>query len=162
MTIKGERRTITLPSGATVLIRPVREGDYLSTGLLPLVLQLRKNGTADSRRERELTETDLKVQRQVDRMILCECTAHYRVGNRRLRIVDKHFGDEAEDELVIEDLPPADAKAILAAVKQLSGLDEEAAAAAAPFPAQQESTPAPGSAGPEIPLPADGSVAAAG
>lgn len=121
------RKEIQLPSGAVAVIRPLSMLDVATIGQPPASLARRKP-------EDPLTEKELAWHVAHNRTVLARCVGTIRWQNppRSARIVDKPFDECREDEITVEDLPDADAVAILDAV---AGLRKEAADAVRTFPA---------------------------
>lgn len=126
------RKQITLPSGATVLVRKMSQWDFLELGEAPAAL-------ADNVRKAEtLTPKQVQWSAKVNRIILAKCTGPVvgADGSWR-RIVDKPFSDCTEAELCIDEMNDQDVDAIVTAVTELTQAGREAGAKARAFPQEQ-------------------------
>ena len=112
------RKLVTLPSGATVLIRKITAGDFRGiTSEVPVLDGFRKSGHIP-------TEAEVAQAVKMATRILTLCCGAFKYQGETYRIVDKPFSDPGlkEDELPIELLDQADAEAIISAVHEFSGL----------------------------------------
>jgi hypothetical protein len=127
------RKTITLPSGVTAVVRKLSYMDFLGADRIPAALTVAEGGQkADPEKALEFAATLGRIS------LTKACGAITQADGKRLRIVAKPFADLAEGEVAIEELDDADAAAIIGAVSELSGMTQEAGREAAPFPAGQE------------------------
>lgn len=141
------RKTITLPSGATVAIRKMKGSDFISLGEAPAAF-------ADGKpREKDKPPTAEELNWVVasNTIILTKCTGPvcHPDGTQRL-IVDKPFASTPETDLSIEEMEDADAEAIITAVSEFTQCGKEAARKARPFPAEQTLAGGPGPNGAEV------------
>jgi hypothetical protein len=126
------RKTITLPSGATVLIRKMKGRDFFELGEAPRDIEKR---TAESP---PLKAHELAWLVESNNLILTKCTGPicYPDGTKRT-IVNKPFAQTSEAELSIEELDDVDGEAIIAAVTAFSDEGREAGREALKFPNEQ-------------------------
>jgi hypothetical protein len=148
------RKTITLPSGATVSIRKLVAADYLVDKEIPVAdfMGSKKPGqSADV-----VTPERLRWGVALSKRILFNCTGPFLFEGQTFKIVDKPSDKCADNELAFEDLDQADADAIAAEVNVFSGLTPQAAEAVRPFPEKQEDGNAGAPTGEALRLPSDG------
>lgn len=119
----ANRKILNLPCGLTIEIRKLTGFDFLELGQFPLVSGNPK-ATADEYKKR--MEKDPKAQMQQLRLIVTR-------GVVAPKIVDVSPSECPKDSVSIYDL--GDLNFIVEQVLAFSGLTEEAARAAAPFPA---------------------------
>lgn len=124
------RKEITLPSGATVIIRPPSMLDVMQIGEAPTSLTRREK----SKDKRPLTQAEIDWHVRSSRALLLHCTGLIRWPDKSARLVEKPFDECREGEMTVEDLSAADVGAILEAVGQLR---EETAEAVQTFPEAQ-------------------------
>lgn len=138
------RKTITLPSGATVVIRKMKGSDFIELGEAPASLA----DAPERARDSKPTAKELEWMAGSNRVILSRCTGPvcFQNGTRR-RIVDRPFAETGESELSIEEMDDADAAAIITAVSEFTQCGREAARKAQPFPAEQALAAGPASDG---------------
>lgn len=127
------RKEIKLPSGGVVMLRPPSMLDLMQVGEPPASLQ-RRARTGDIREP--LSGTELAWHVRSSRAVLLHCTGRIRWTNpdRTARLVEKPFDECRDDEMTVEDLSDADARAILDAV---GALRQETAEAVQTFPAKE-------------------------
>lgn len=131
------RKQITLPSGATCVVRKLSRLDFIGSDRIPQAFPL-----VDPNRPSQAPTPELQdFAAALGRISLVKaCGAITQPDGRRLRIVQKHFAECGPDEMAVEEVSDADADAIINAVAELTGMTQEAGREAAPFPAGQ--TPA--------------------
>lgn len=139
------RKTITLPSGATVKVRKLSALDLASE-----IGEIKTLALAGDKPKSQPSQKDIEFGSRVVRIALTKCTGKIVFGDSAKRIVDKHFS-ESDDatEITIEELDQADADAIVSAVFELSGIGG-ATASVAKFPEEQAASGAGGQAGAAI------------
>lgn len=150
------RKTITLPSGGTCVVRKLAESDFIAAGQTVLLLNL----IDPERRRKKAVEVDEEkaFQALVDlhNVMLTSCCGRITFPDKTVaKIVQKPFDECTDAEITIEELAQPDAAAIIQAVKELSGMTKEAVQAARSFPEAAESSHRPASAGEELPGSAD-------
>lgn len=139
------RKTLTLPSGATCIVRPLRVGDFALHGQeAPLIY-----ADPETRRKKaEPTPREVEAAARMMRLaLLCCCSPLTYPDRRRVKIVDREMDQTAPNEITIGELSDDDAQAIFAGVAELTGMGKEAAQAAKPFPEEQTPACAVGPAG---------------
>lgn len=136
------RKTITLPSGATVKVRKLSALDLaIETG------EVRSVGPSSKSKP---TEKDIEFGLKVVRIALTKCTGKVAFPTGAKKIVDKGLDDSNDaTEITIEELDQADADAIVSAVFELSGIG--GAANAAKFPEEQAANGGSGLDSPALP-----------
>jgi len=157
------RQKLTLPSGATCVVRKLSAADFaLHTGDVPVF----NNGVATPERP---GEPDIKaIVQGVHYMriaLLCCCSPITLPDGRRLRIADKELDQLKDGEITIGEMDDADAQAVFNSVAELSGVMRKEAVngqAAKPFPAEQESTSDTGHNGQSLSLPAESALSVTG
>ena len=127
-------RRLTLPSGATILVRKLAVGDFQSLGKVPSTL-----GEADRLRLRDakpetMTPADFDFIVKLTTLILTRCCGPLEFEGESLTLVDKPFAECADTEIAISQVEQADANEIVQAVNALSGMTKEAATKIRPFP----------------------------
>ena len=130
------RRTLTLPSGSTCVVRKLSRLDFIGSDRIPqafAVVDEKRASTADTAALNDFAATLGRIS------MVKACGAITQVDGRRLRIVSKHFAECGPDEVAVEEIPDGDADAIINAVAELTGMTQEAGREAAPFPAGQAS-----------------------
>ena len=159
------RKTITLKSGASLLIRAPTQFDNVAVGEPPAAMmkraKARKTEPPGEEDATPLTQPEIEYNVRVARTLLARCTGPLRLPDgTELRIVDKPFHLCTDAEVGIDEMEDDDAQEILAAI---STLRKEAANAVKPFPAAAPQTPGePASAGGDLrdsaqpPAPSDG------
>ena len=163
------RKQLTLSSGATCWIRKVCAQDYIAHGNADIPTLFADAALVKARAQKnELTPKEIQSLLRMTRIVLLCCvsplqflppgSASVPAGSASVpasteiipppaprKIVDKPFWDRAENEITIEELDPEDAQKIVEEIAILSRMTKEAALAARPFPAEQET---PGSTAP--------------
>lgn len=137
------RKKITLPSGATCVIRKLAAKDLATyCGDVPVFAP-----ELTGRTPKAEAPADPKLVAQgvayMTVALLCCCSPLTLEDGRKLKIVEKPLDEAADSEITIGELDDADAKAIFDGVVELSGIvvpesGKEAAKAAVPFPAEQK------------------------
>ena len=122
------RKQITLPSGATCVIRKLRPRDFVSVGSIPTTYpeQHAKRGLADK-------AEDERWALRAERVILSECVCNFEHDGKVYRIVDKRFSETSADEIAIEELEETEAAFIVSEVMRFSGLEKGASREAPGF-----------------------------
>lgn len=140
------RQTLTLPSGATVLIRKMKGRDFLELGEAPASIEKRAPDAP------ALKPHELAWLVASNNLILTRCTGPlcFPDGTKRV-IVNKPFALTSEAEISIEELDDADAEAILTAVTAFSNEGREAGRKALKFPSEPALAPDPGCGGEALP-----------
>ena len=155
------RQKLTLPSGATCVVRKLSAADFaLHTGDVPVF-----NPGAPSPAENQKSSNSMEEKVQQMRIaILCCCSPLTTTEGKRLRIVEKELDQLRDGEITIGEIADEDAVAIYLAVSELSGLlrKEAAPSAAKPFPAEQKIPEDLGRLGDTLPLPSEPVACAAG
>lgn len=144
------RKTLTLPSGATVLIRKMKGRDFFELGEAPGGLEKR---TKDSP---PLKPHELAWLVASNNLILTKCTGPicYGDGSKRT-IVNKPFALTSEAEISIEELEDADGEFIIKEVGEFSNEGREAGRQALKFPHEPAMAADPGPAGEALPRAAE-------
>jgi hypothetical protein len=127
------RSKITLPSGATCVVRKIAMQDCIELRNVPAAFASGKRPDVEPTREQ--VEYGVKLMR----IALLKCCSPLTISSgNKLTIVDKPL-DEVRDgvEITIEELDQDDAQAIAGEVFRLSNLGKEAAEKAKPFPEEQ-------------------------
>lgn len=155
------REKLTLPSGATCVVRKLCAADFaLHTGEVPVFNE-------DAATPARAGEPDAKAIAQgvhYARMaLLCACSPLSMPDGRRLRIVDKELDQLRDGEITIGEMDDVDAQAVFNAVAELSGVMRKEAVngAAKPFPAEQKIPEDLGHPGDTLPCSAESIVVAA-
>jgi hypothetical protein len=148
-----KRKTLILPSGATTTVRPLSPLDFAGAGLIrPNTTKVPEvKDTEIIEPEQQSTEMQ-EWNGKVSRLAILKACGHFRAKDgRNYVIVDKPFHLcnklKTHTEVCPEDLPQADVLAIIAAVNEISGMEQEAAEAAQTFPAEpatSDNGPSPG------------------
>jgi hypothetical protein len=129
------RKKITLPSGATCVVRKVSAGD--------LAIHLGDVPTFDGTPSAAGAPSNADIARGVEYMriaVLVCCSPLTMPDGKRLRVVDKDLDKLTDGEIAIGELSDADAQCIFDSVAEISGIRKEAAESSAkPFPEEQES-----------------------
>ena len=146
------RKLLTLPSGAVVMIRKLLARDYLTSKEIPIMDLVGKRSKAS---QEEISSDNIQVSIVLAKIILTACTSQFVFGGVTYRIVDKATADCADNELSIEDLDQADADAIVAEVNSFSGWTPQAAEAAKPFLSESQNGDPYTQAGQIVSLPSD-------
>jgi hypothetical protein len=150
--MKETRRKITLPSGATCTVRKLSGYDFVHLGTLPPEAREEINRRfTDAQEARAVVEGFRLVKLSLTRA----CSVLTLTDGAKRRIVDKEFSACEDNEISIEELSDEDARAITAAIQELSGLTKEAVAAVKPFPQEQVSGDQPPQAGEDLRQAAD-------
>jgi hypothetical protein len=132
------RKQITLPSGATCVVRKLSRLDFIGTDRIPQAF-----ASPDEKRPPVAPEVVEEFAAALGRIALVKaCGFITEPDGRRLRIVTKHFAECGPDEIALEEVSNEDADAIVNAVSELSGMTQEAGREAAPFPAGPPPAPA--------------------
>jgi hypothetical protein len=135
-----KRQTVTLANGSTCVVRALSLFDFQELGRIPGVLALTRS-RAKAAPAAEPTAADMEYGTALTRIMLTRCVGAITSadGKTKVRITDKPF-DECDEraEVSPDELAPADVTALVDAVKSLSGMTEEAATAAIPFPSEPE------------------------
>jgi hypothetical protein len=136
------RKKLNLPSGATVVIRPLKGMDYTQAGAkhIPVVLEARKRVRERSKgkAEAENTDEDFNFSALTVLLSLTRATSPITFPDgSRFKIVDKELDELGNGEISIGDLDDADVATIISEVTKLTGGGEEAAIKASPFPDQR-------------------------
>jgi len=157
------RQKLTLPSGATCVVRKLSAADFaLHTGDVPVF----NSGAASPAREGEPDPKAIVQGVHYIRLaLLCSCSPLSMPDGRRLRIVDKELDQLKDGEITIGEMDDSDVNAIFDAVAELSGVMRKEAAngsAAKPFPAEQKIPEDLGLPGDTLPCSAESIVVAAG
>jgi len=125
------RKTIKLPSGATITIRKLAGYDFAKLGDWPLAFDRKPgNGSQSPTSDKKSFEFGVKMAK----LILTDCTGPMTFEGETLCIVNKPFNDTTETELSIDELEQADAECIIDEVKRFSGMGKEAAETGRTFP----------------------------
>lgn len=155
--VKAQKK-ITLPSGATCVVRKISERDFIAAGQTLLFLNFnsaKRKAAAVEMSEEKAFESLVKLTE----VMLTNCCGRLTFPTGEvLKIVNKQFDECAENEIAIETLDQKDAMAIVAAVQELSGMTKEAAAAAQTFPEGQANGGSSAPAGGELRSAADGTA----
>jgi hypothetical protein len=141
-----KRKQLTLPSGATCVIRPLKASDMMGLGSIPDVLIQSAKGkkvetSLDGKDDKEIARVLEYGFLSIKASLLKACGVLVSNG-QRYNIVDKPAIDAKPSEITIEEIDQADAEFIYNEVKELSGWTKGAAEAAQTFPEKQESSPA--------------------
>jgi len=148
------RKTLNLPSGATIIVRSCSQMDFIGLGALPMVVAPPAEVVDPDAPPPSPTKEDIERGAKLLRIILTRCTGIFTHGVRRQKLVDKPLSDLRADEMCLEELSDADAMMIIDEVKALSGMTKEVAADAATFPGKPEAVPDARPDGAAVPLPA--------
>jgi hypothetical protein len=134
-----KRKTITLPSGAKCVIRPLKPRDLVSCGTIPDIL-------SQAMRARTKPEANPDIEKVMEfechvvkASLLKACGFILDSENQKYAIVDKAPIDCLPSEICIEEIEQEDANMIFKEVMELSQWAKEAASAAQTFP--EESRP---------------------
>lgn len=127
------RKTLTLPSGATCVIRKLAARDFLSLGEIPMTM-----ADPSKRPNNAPTAADKAWSAKLSIIILTKCCGPIELDGEALKIVDKDFGDAAKDEISIDEVEVKDSAEIINAVQEFSGFGKEAASTAKPFPEESK------------------------
>jgi hypothetical protein len=156
------RKKITLPGGATCVVRRITGNDFAMTeGEIPIPADVADNPKSPEdaiRKAKRQVENGVRFLRVA---LLCCCSPLTFPDGSRRKIVDRELDQIGEQEITIGELSDADAKAIGDEVIELTGIGKEAAQAARPFPAEQAATGDPGPGGQEVRPASVGPAAAA-
>lgn len=134
------RKQITLPSGATCVVRKLSRMDFVGEDRLP---QAFPASVAAPEPDQPLPPEAIDFAAKLGRIALTKaCGAIVKPDGTRVRIVSKHLADCSDAEITVEEMDDRDADAIINAVSELTGMTREAGREAAPFPAGPASTPA--------------------
>lgn len=114
-------KSITLPSGATVVIRKWLAADFrgISRGV-PMIDAPAKDKKPDA----PISDSEFDLRVKITHRMLTACTSQFTFNGKVLRIVDKPFAQKKDGELPIEQLEDADALAIVKGIEEFSGWTE--------------------------------------
>ena len=132
------RKKLTLPSGAKVVIRPMCGFDFVQSGSkqIPLLFEIEKERKTGKQRT-ELSEQEIEFHALTARIALTRCCSPItKPDGTRWKIVDKELDELADGELCIGEISDADAAMIITEVGNLSQMTKEAAEKAKPFPVE--------------------------
>lgn len=139
MTPNVTRKSITLPSGGTCVVRALSGLDFASMKNKPKAFPVASDLEAVQAGERELTGDEVDSSVAFMEAILTRCCSPITWDGQRKRIVsNKDLDLVADDEITIEELPQADANEIVATAAELSSLTKEAGESAGNFPEGSE------------------------
>lgn len=125
-----DRKTITLPSGATVTIRKLNPRDYVSVGNIPTIYPDPK-GPKPKASGKSADDEAWAVK--VEKFILTQAISPIEFQGEKVRVVDKPFGTASDGEVEIETLHYPDREAIIAEVVAFTGMGKEAGQTAQNF-----------------------------
>lgn len=142
--VRSTRKTLTLPSGATVLIRKMKGRDFFELGEAPASLEKR----TERHPQDPLRPDELAWLVASNNLILTKCTGPIcdPDGSKRT-LVNKPFALTSEAEISIEELEDEDGEAIIKAVNEFSQEGREAGRQALKFPHEPALSPDAGSSG---------------
>lgn len=144
------RKSITLPSGATCAVRKLIVNDFISIGDIP--------GSADNAGKTKARKLNQKEQEDaikwgaaVQRAILTKCLSKINFEDKSFTVVDKPFGEASENEIEIDALDQVDAEFIVNEVMAMSGMRKEAGSSAQTFQPETSGHTEPAQVGEAIP-----------
>lgn len=131
-----KRKTLTLPSGATVTVRPRTRLEDIRIGSVPSWMLKHKDGE-------ELTEVQQKSLNEyltaVERVILPACSVSpITNGEESFTVVDIDPKDTKPDQISWAEIEPEDRAAMVEAINELSGLSKAGQEARKTFPEKPE------------------------
>ena len=148
------RKKITLPSGATVVVRKIAAQDFaLHQGEIPAVYQPEGRPAKEGEPSQRQIVEGIRFMRVV---LLSCCSPITGADGVRRKLVEKELDQTTDAEITIGELSDQDAQAIVTAVAELTNLGKEAASAARKFPEEPETPGVCGPAGPALSEIADG------
>jgi hypothetical protein len=132
------RKTVTLPSGATVTVRARTRLEDILIGQPPGWFKRHK---PDTETTPEQDAAFAEYIGRVERILLTSCIVGQLVdGNDAFDVVDKAPKDTGLDEISWAELTRADSEAILGAINEVSGLTKAGQEARNTFPVSKEGT----------------------
>lgn len=148
--MKPERKKITLPSGATLVMRRVTGMDYVLAGCAEFPDFLRI--VSDKEPEKALakmTPAKMAEWHRLSLAVIARCCSPLRAADgSKCKLVAKELDECGDDEMTLEELDQADFEAIQTAFTELS---QEAGRKARPFPEQSQAAGDAAPAGENLP-----------
>lgn len=135
--MKPERKKVTLPSGATLVMRRVCGMDYVLAGCAEFPDFLRI--VTDKEPEKalaKLTPAKMAEWHRVSLAVIARCCSPVRFADgSKCKLVAKELDECGDNEMTLEELPQADFETIQQAFTEMS---QEAGRKARPFPEQPQ------------------------
>lgn len=135
------RKSLTLPSGATTVVRKLSRMDFLDQDRFPVAYLVSSAQKASGAQEGGYTEEQAKFAARIGCVCLLKACGRLRYPDGKVvTIVNKQFDECTDNEVTIEELDDRDAEVIIREVTKLSAITKEDAAEAATFPEQPQGT----------------------